>query len=288
MKKFLSPACFLSSACVAAALSTLSVFTASLQAEIPAEPAAVKAFCVAHRGFSSAYPENTAASMKGGIDVGANGNEMDIYRSRDGVVFLMHDGTLKRYTGENIRGTDLTMEELAKRDVGSFKGEQFKGEPVPTFDAAVKMHVGTKTVPVVEIKQEGIEADTLKVLEKYDMIDKCVVIAFSANVCKKMRELNKDIFIAWLCTQKKGESWEAYCDRIIAVCSDCRVNAVDMHHAGVTADVVKRLNEAGLTVFCWTVNDAKRMNECLDAGVASVTTDCPDVLLKVMAERAAK
>jgi len=285
MKKFLSPACFLSSACVAAALSTLSVFTASLQAEIPAEPAAVKAFCVAHRGFSSAYPENTAASMKGGIDVGANGNEMDIYRSRAGVVFLMHDGTLKRYTGENIRWTDLTMEELAKRDVGSFKGEQFKGEPVPTFDAAVKMHVGTKTVPVVEIKQEGIEADTLKVLEKYDMIDKCVVIAFSANVCKEMRKQNKDIFIAWLSTQKKGESWEAYCDRIIAVCSDCRVNAVDMHHGAVTPEVVKKLHDAGLTVFCWTVNDANRMRECIAAGVDSITTDYPNVLLEILAEK---
>jgi len=271
----------------AAGLWSLCLLLASsaVFAEIPSHPAPVSAPCVAHRGFSSQFPENTLASMKGGIDVGANGNEMDIYRSSDGVVFLMHDGSLKRYTGENIRATDLTMEELAKRDVGSHKGAQFKGEPVPTFDDAIKMHVGTKTVPVVEIKQENIEADTLKILEKYDMVDKCVVIAFSANVCKKMRELNKDIFIAWLCTQKKGESWEAYCDRIISVCSDCRVNAVDMAHNGVTPDVVKRLNAAGLTVFCWTVNDAKRMKECLDAGVASVTTDCPDVLLKVMAER---
>lgn len=270
---------FLSAVLASAVLISVS------SAAIPEGPEPIKAQCVAHRGFSSQFPENTAASMKGGIDVGANGNEMDIRRSADGVVYLVHDGTLKRYTGEDIRPSTLTMEELSKRDVGSFKGPQFKGEPIPTFDSIIKMHVGTKTAPVVEIKEENIEADTLKVLEKYDMIDKSVVIAFSANVCKKMRALNSDIFIAWLCTQGRNESSADYCARIIRTCEDCGINAVDMHHAGVTPEVVKTLHEAGLTVFCWTINDAKRMNECLDAGVDSITTDCPNVLLEVIKAR---
>ncbi len=285
MKKFLSPTGFLNGMFWASVLSALPVFTVSLFAEIPAEPSAVSAFCVAHRGFSAVYPENTAVAMKGGIDVGANGNEMDIRISKDGVLYLNHDGNLKRYTGEDIAPSSLTMEELRKRDVGSHRGAQFKGELIPDFDSIIKMHVGTKTVPVVEIKEENIEAQTLEILKKYDMADKCVIIAFSANVCKKMRALDKDIFIAWLCGKGKEESNADYCKRVIAVCSDCGINAVDMEHSGVNSEVVKTLHDAGLTVFCWTVDNAKRMRECIEAGVDSITTNCPDILLNVMAEK---
>lgn len=285
MKTFFSLASLLNGARLVAALSTLSLFAVSLSAEIPAEPSAVSAFCVAHRGFSAIYPENTASAMKGGIDVGSNGNEMDIRISKDGVLYLNHNGNLKEYTGEDIATSSLTMEELRKRDVGSFRGAQFKGEPIADFDSIIKMHVGTKTVPVVEIKEENIEAQTLEILKKYDMVDKCVIIAFSANVCKKMRALDKDIFIAWLCVKGKEESDADYCKRIISVCSDCRINAVDMEHRGVNSEVVKTLHDAGLTVFCWTVDDAKRMSECIEAGVDSVTTNRPNILLEVMAEK---
>lgn len=238
--------------------------------------------CVAHRGFSDEYPENTVIAMEKAIETGADGNEMDIRLSSDGILFLNHDGNLKRYTGEDINPCTLTVAELRKRDVGSFKGEQFKGEPVAMFEECIAMHVGKHTVPVVELKQGGIEAQTLEILQKYDMVETSVIIAFSATACKKMRELNKDIFIAWLCVCDKDETPEVYAQRIIRTCADCKINAVDMEHHSITPDLVKTLHDAGLTVMCWTVDDADRMRACLDAGVDSVTTNRPDVLLKVL------
>lgn len=253
-------------------------------AEIPAVPTHLSAPCVAHRGFSSQYPENTLTSMKEGIEVGASGNEMDIRLSTDGVLFLNHDGNLKRYTGEDLNPTTLTMAELRKRDVGSFKASQFKGEPIATFDEVIAAHVGTETKPVVELKQDGIEQQTLDILNKYNLKKNTIIIAFSAKACKKMRELDSEIFIAWLCTKEKEEAWDAYCDRIIAVCSDCRINAVDLEASPVTKELVDRLHAAGLAVFCWTVDDPAKMRQCLEAGVDSVTTNKPDVLLQVMQE----
>ncbi len=247
-------------------------------------PKMPSALCVAHRGFSSQFPENTVASMKGGIEAGTNGNELDVRKSADGVIYLMHDGSLKRYTGEEINPSTLTMAELRKRDVGAFKGEKFRGEPVATMDEVVALHVGTGTAPVVELKDGGIEADVLAILKKYDMVDKSLIIAFSASACKKMRELDENIFIAWLCTRGKEETNEAYGARIIKTCADCKINAVDMEHSAVTPELVKMLKDAGLTVMCWTVNNEDRMRACLEAGVDSVTTDCPDKLLKVIAE----
>lgn len=253
-------------------------------AEIPSEPSPLKAPCVAHRGFSSQYPENTLTSMKAGMEVKTDGNEMDVRRSADGVLFLNHDGNLKRYTGEDLNPASLTMEELRKRDVGSYKDPKFKGEPVATFDEVIAAHVGAHTKPVVELKQDGIEQETLDVLNKYNLKKNTIIIAFSAKACKKMRELDPDIFIAWLCSKGKEEAWEAYCDRIIRTCSDCRINAVDLEYSPVTKELVERLHAAGLAVFCWTVDDPVKMRSCLEAGVDSVTTNRPDVLLEVMEE----
>lgn len=266
------------------ALSLTITLSSTLLGAIPEKPAPIQAVCVAHRGFSTAAPENTVSSMKAAIDVGADGNEMDVRRSADGILFLNHDGNLKRYTGEDLNPSTLTMAELRKRDVGSFKGEQFKGEPVATFDEVIAMHVGTKTCPVVELKQDGIEAQTLEILKKHDMVKKSIIIAFSAKACAKMRELDADIFIAWLCSKGKEEAQDAYGDRIIKTCESCGINAVDMEYHAVTPELVNRLHAAGLTVFCWTVDQPEPMAECLKAGVDSVTTNNPDKLLEVLKE----
>lgn len=91
---------------------------------------------VAHRGFSAAAPENTLSAVMAAIEVGAQGCEFDIYQSKDGVVYLNHDGKLKRTTGLDKTCAEATFEELRQLDFGAWKGEQFKGEKLTTYDEA--------------------------------------------------------------------------------------------------------------------------------------------------------
>lgn len=58
---------------------------------------------MAHRGASWLAPENTLAAMKRAVELGAFGLESDVHVSRDGVLFLMHDQTLKRTTDVETR-----------------------------------------------------------------------------------------------------------------------------------------------------------------------------------------
>src|SRR5580704_16191088 len=50
----------------------------------------------AHRGGSSLAPENTIAAFDNGLALGADGLELDVHLSRDGVVVVHHDRTLDR------------------------------------------------------------------------------------------------------------------------------------------------------------------------------------------------
>src|SRR6266480_2774602 len=71
----------------------------------------------AHRGGSALAPENTIAAFDNGLALGADGLELDVHLSRDGIVVVHHDGTLDRTT--TLRGpiAERTADELARADV---------------------------------------------------------------------------------------------------------------------------------------------------------------------------
>ncbi|KAI7656311.1 hypothetical protein KC318_g12483, partial [Hortaea werneckii] len=68
--------------------------------------------CIAHRGYKAKYPENTMAAFKGAIEAGAQAIETDLHITKDEVVVISHDPTLKRVFGRQDRIIDLTWKEI--------------------------------------------------------------------------------------------------------------------------------------------------------------------------------
>ena len=247
---------------------------------------------VAHRGASAVTPENTLTAYRAAIEAGANGGECDIYRSTDGILFLSHDATPKRTMGGgDEKLTTLTFEQIRQFDAGSWKGEKFKGEKVPTLDEYLKVLKGTTCHPVIEIKMPGIEAGVLEIVRKNEMVDVSTIIAFDANVVKEIRHLEPKICIAWLYSEDlkdKGtaeENAERLAEFLIKRCRELDIAVLDLGHGIISPKLVKLLNEAGIHVWAWTVNDAARMEQLLDWGVVSITTDKPELLAEVLKRR---
>ena len=67
----------------------------------------------AHRGATSAAPENTLAAIARAFDGGADGVEVDVRLSRDGVAVLVHDEDLRRTHGIALRVADASASELS-------------------------------------------------------------------------------------------------------------------------------------------------------------------------------
>ena len=84
---------------------------------------------VAHRGASACAPENTLASIRKGIELGADLIELDVQRTKDGKLVIVHDTGLARTTDVeqvypdrapwNVR--DFTFAEVRGLDAGSWK-----------------------------------------------------------------------------------------------------------------------------------------------------------------------
>ena len=247
---------------------------------------------VAHRGHSFVAPENTLVAYQAAIEAGADGGECDVYRSADGVVFLSHDKSPKRTMGGGEEElTKMTFAQIRQFDAGSWKGEKFKGEKVPTLDEYLKALKGTKCFPVVEIKQVGIEADVLECIRKNEMTDVTTIIAFDEKVVQEIRRLEPKICVAWLYSESlkdKGtpeENAERLAELIVGRCRKLDVTIIDLGHGLLSPKLVQLLNAADIHVWAWTVNDEEAMKRYLDWGVVSITTDKPDVLAKILKER---
>lgn len=123
---------------------------------------------IAHRGAAAYAPENTIASYDLAVDMKADYIEIDVQRSKDGELVVIHDTSVDRTTDGSGKVGDLTLEEMKSLDAGSWKGEQFAGEEIPTFEEVLDRYHG-KVGILIEMKSPelypGIEeqvADALK------------------------------------------------------------------------------------------------------------------------------
>lgn len=130
----------------------------------------------AHRGVSEYWPENTLSSFYAGIDMGADGVETDVQRTKDGVLVIYHDPRLMRVCGQEGTVQDYTFEELTK--FFAYNKEYGRKDKLITFEEFLRF-IGCRDLTfAIELKDNGIAADALDLLDKYDMKQKTIVTSF--------------------------------------------------------------------------------------------------------------
>jgi glycerophosphoryl diester phosphodiesterase len=111
-----------------------------------------KPLVIAHRGYSSRYPENTQSAYRGAIDIGADIVESDARLSKDGRVFACHDATLARIAGDARAVADMTGDELLAVPLAG--EEHLSPLPRTLSDIAplrpVLIDVKTQDLPIIE------------------------------------------------------------------------------------------------------------------------------------------
>lgn len=245
-------------------------------------PSVPDAPTVAHRGFSYNAPENTLASFRKAIECGAQGCEMDLRQTRDGVIVVSHDDNTKRATGVDLKIAQTNYADLLKLDFSKVnkKFTAFKGEKIPTFEETLQLLQGTSCRPVIEVKANGIEEKVIKTIKQFGLEKTAIIIDFSEQRVKKFRELAPEICCAWLCSYKKGEMTSAQqADLIIKTLKNCGTNVVDIYFGNLDSEFLAKMKAAGIHVWCWTVDDPKMIQKCLDLKMESITTNRPDLVL---------
>ena len=113
----------------------------------------------AHRGVSSDYPENTMIAYEAAIKQGYALIELDPKYTIDNKFVMLHDASLKRTARDQYGNSpdllikDITLAEAKRYEYGSWKGEKFKGEQIPTLSDVLDL---SEKNPHISIKIDNI------------------------------------------------------------------------------------------------------------------------------------
>jgi len=240
---------------------------------------------IAHRGASGdgLAPENTIAAIRLALEIGVDAVEMDVRRTRDGALILMHDHSVSRTTDGRGDVVDLTLEEIKRLDAGTWKDGKFAGERVPTLEEAL-LELKGKAMPVIEAKVGDIARDLFGVLVEHDMILEAIVISFNWDLLRDLRAISDMVRTGALLGAddllKGRRDSRGAVDEIARELGGTAV----FHHSLLTPKVVDRLRERAIQIFAWTVDSPEKMKEMIRLGVNGIITNYPDRLNKVLRE----
>ena len=223
----------------------------------------------AHRGASEYCPENTLLSFYTGVYMGANGIETDVQMTKDGVAVLFHDDTIERMMHKPGRVGDYTYEELR-----SFPMERCgRMDYIITLDAFLERFSKMDLTFAIELKGKGVEEETARLVEKYQVADKCIFTSFQMEYLERIHRINGAYKLGFLAEQ--GEITE----ELLAKMENIGFYEICPNAADCTKENVQAWHNRGLNVRAWGIANEEIMKMAYDNGVDGMTVNFPDKLL---------
>ena len=227
-----------------------------------------KTCVVAHRGLSGLERENTASAFVAAGNRNYYGIETDIYRTSDGHFVVNHDGRTDRVGGVRA-DMEATPWELL-REIVLFDTDGTKDRydlRLPSLENYISICKKYEKFCVLELKSIFTDEETaafIEIIKSYDYLDHVIFISFHYEDLLKVRAILPDQSCQFLTGDVS--------DEMIAKLKADRLD-IDVHHAGLTAERVQAMHEAGLVINCWTVDSAERGEELASWGVDQITSN---------------
>ena len=152
---------------------------------------------IAHRGFSGNYPENTMLAFEKAIEAGAEGIEMDVHLTKDGVPVIIHDEKVDRTTDGTGFVRDMTLEQLRAIDASyRFKG-MYGTNPIPTLREYLDFASKHDFITNIELKTSiyeypGIEKKVIDMLREYKIEERIILSSFNHFTILRCKESMND------------------------------------------------------------------------------------------------
>jgi glycerophosphoryl diester phosphodiesterase len=233
-----------------------------------------KPLIIAHRGASDTAPENTAAAFEAAINAGADGIELDVQQTADGVLIVFHDLNMERITGLDKNVSDVTYEEIQSLDAGSWFAPEFSGAEILTFEEALILLDGRCFLNIelknLSPKQNG-EKQAADLILKYDMEDKCCVTSFSYDTLKRIKECSEDIHTGLIMSRASGYFYDLEA-----------ADAFSIKSMFIKEQTVINAHRCGKEVYAWTVNTSAEMERLAAIGADHIITDKPELAKEIL------
>ena len=244
----------------------------------------------AHRGGAALAPENTIAAFDIGLASGAEGIELDVQLSSDGIVVVCHDETLDRTTDATGPVAGRTAAALGGVDAGysfidaggerSFRG---RGVTIPTLLEVLQRYTAVPTI--VEMKIDSIEMGRAlaDVVRAANAVDRVCAAGFGPRAMRAAREalpamassachpeVRLALYRSWAGWPVRNRPFGGY--QVPERAGALRVTSPRF---------IKHAHRAGLEVQVWTIDDEADMKRLLEWGADGLISNRPDLAVRV-------
>jgi glycerophosphoryl diester phosphodiesterase len=246
----------------------------------------------AHRGGCDLGPENTIAAFDLGMAAKADGLELDVHLSADGVVVVHHDKTLDRTTDASGPVAAKDADELARVDAGyrfarggafPFRGQ---GIGVPRLADVLRRYRGVPTIIEIKVYTRAMGEAVAQEVRRADALDYVCVAGFGLPSAQAARaalpgvpasachaEVRLAVYRSWLRWPVRRAAYHTY--QVPESAEGTRI---------VSPRFIRHAHHAGLKVQVWTVDEADDMRRLLGWGVDGLISNRPDVAVGVRDE----
>ncbi|KMM36103.1 glycerophosphodiester phosphodiesterase [Guptibacillus hwajinpoensis] len=225
-----------------------------------------------HRGSSGTHPENTLISFQAAHKAGANGIELDVQLTKDGVPVVIHDERVDRTTNGVGWVKDYLYDELIRLDAGHFFSSRFQGTTIPSLEEVLEWIASTSLSLNIELKTgyvsyDGIEDKVLSLLNHYQLKDRCIISSFNHYSVKNIAQKDSHIETAILLMEKLVEPWN-YLKSVGA-------HGLHIEWQAIDEFLMAHTQKRGIPVRAYTVNDRKEILKAQKLGCDAIFSDFP-------------
>lgn len=252
---------------------------------------------IGHRGAAAYATENTLSSIQTALACNVDMVEMDVRRTKDGILVLSHDSHIKA-EGRRLKIKRHSLSQIQQLCLPG-------GELVTTLEEALAFIKG-KALVNIDIKEPGYETELVQMLKRLDMTSQVMCSSLSAKSLKKVKLNNPDIFVAlsypssffirlyhirflqpllnYLATKHIAMSPIHFVVRQILplraryIKSAIGVNAVMIRAPFISPKLVDIIHRKELKLYAWPADKAQDVEKLRLWGVDGVESNRPDVL----------
>jgi glycerophosphoryl diester phosphodiesterase len=216
------------------------------------------------------------AAFERAASEGADGVELDVRLSRDGVVVVAHDPELSRVSGgtDDRAVCDVSSSDLERVDLGD-------GQGVPRLTDVLRLAAARNLLVNVEVKRDVPDRRALvrtvaDVLAIWPDARRTIMLStFDPAMMLELRARLRGRLVAMLvhAGQRKYHPWRV---------AGALAAAIHPERLLVTVDDVRRARATGHVVNVWTVNDPIEARDLAAAGVDGLITDVPGAIGEVV------
>jgi len=222
---------------------------------------------ISHRGIVHGEFENSLegirASMEGEIDI----VEFDVMMTKDQVIVLHHDRSLRRTFGHPDQVRDLTYDELMELDISRPLNFPPDDPLFPTLNEALE--VASEEVRVlIDVKTNGEEEDVfarelVRIIEQHGKEDTAYIQSFSNSLLRHVHQENPRIITGQILYYSLGDLGTLNVDYYTA------------HHGMLNRDFVRRARQNDIGIWVWTVSTEEAIKEVLQYDIDGIITNRP-------------